>query len=535
MERKTTKPRACLWANPIHLWRVLLALGMVWNSRVSAEPSLNEILDGCQYLHRGDIPADTFRPPASAVYVAATGGNDNNSGTTISAPFAHLDKAILYANAHPSTPLTIYLRGGIHYFKGAPFDPYQQLTRGNLYITASPNETATIRPYYWPGNPTESGNERAFLFFGPYQNITFDRLRFEGWSVIFNPGSPLAGLAVRNLVIKNITATQFTRRNGEEGYPRIFIETAYLDDDVYGPGKIIFNNPETAKYQIDGLILSNISVQGVDLAINIGDENDANVKSMRVNRFNVVNPSRQAGDSANDAFAVVNSYKVLIDHCRIVNINDDGMDFKAFNAAVVNCYVEGAGRNAVKFWRNGELINSILYHVTDINDGAIIVKDGPFRMVNSVLLGHPVGYAATMGSDAPSTYSLEIVNSVFGECKAFYVNTAAFRAKNNRYFDILEDANLVEGLVTAANAAQLNALPNCSGNAISTNQFTNPTSGDFSLKRGSPWLDAGTRQGVLLPSFDYLGNPRVFGAEVDIGPIESRSSRVGATDWTLYD
>jgi hypothetical protein len=211
------------------------------------------------------------------------------------------------------------------------------------------------------------------------------------------------------------------------------------------------------------------------------------------------------------------------------------MDFKAFNAAVVNCYVEGAGRNAVKFWRNGELINSILYHVTDINDGAIIVKDGPFRMVNSVLLGHPVGYAATMGSDAPSTYSLEIVNSVFGECKAFYVNTTAFRAKNNRYFDILEDANLVEGMVTAANAAQLNALPNCSGNAISTNQFTNPTSGDFSLKRGSPWLDAGTRQGVLLPSFDYLGNPRVFGAEVDIGPIESRSSRVGATDWTLYD
>jgi len=534
MNRKSIKSKVCRLANRVLLCLGVTAVAVIWNARLSAEPSLTQILDACQYLDPGDIPADTFQRPASAVYVAATGGDDKNSGA-INAPFAHLDKAIEYANAHPATPLTIYLRGGIHHFKGAPFDPYQQITRGNLYITAYPNEQATIRPFYWPGNPTDSGNERAFEFFGFYQNITFDRLNFEGWSVIFNPGSPLATPPIRNLVIKNITARQFKRRNGEPGYPRIFFETAYLDDDVYGPGKVLFDHPEAAHYQIDGLILANISVEGVDLALNIGDENDANVKSLRVSHFNVVNESGPPGDSANDAFAVVNSYKVLIDHCRIVNINDDGMDFKAYNVAVVNCYVEGTGRNAVKFWRNGELINSILYSVTDINDGAIIVKDGPFRMVNSVLLHHPIGYAATMACDAPSTYSLEIVNSVFGECKAFYVNTSAFKAKNNRYFSILEEANLVEGMVNATTAAQLNGLPNCSGNAVSTNQFANPPAGDFSLTPGSSWINAGTRQGVLLPSFDYLGNPRVFGTEVDIGPIEFGYSRTGAMTWNLYE
>jgi len=512
---------------------IFLLLEMPGAVRVSAEPSLTQILDACLYLGPGDIPVDTFARPATAVYVAATGGNDTNTGA-LNSPFAHLDKAIEYANARSTTPLTIYLRGGVHSFKGPPFDPYPEITRGNLYVTAYPGETAVIRPYYWPGNPTDSGNERVFSLNGSYQNITFDRLTFEGWSVIFNPGSSLQTPPIRNLTIKNITARNFTRRNGDLGFMRVFLETGYLADDVYGPGKIIFSNPDAAHYQIDGLILSSISVEGVDLAINIGDENDANVTRMRVTHFDVVNPPVQPGGSANDAFAVVNSYKALVDHCRIVNISDDGMDFKSYNVAVVNCYVEGTGRNAVKFWRNGELINSILYRVTDVDDGAIIVEEGPFRIIHSVLLRHTVGYAASFGGEAPTSYSLEIVNSVFGECKAFWVNSRSFRALSNRYFDILESAALVEGMVTAQDAAQLNALPNCSGNALSTNQFVNPAGGDFSLKRGSSWINAGTQQGVMLPSFDYRGNPRVQGGAVDIGPIESGAWLTPVDSWALY-
>jgi len=35
--------------------------------------------------------------------------------------------------------------------------------------------------------------------------------------------------------------------------------------------------------------------------------------------------------------------KLEIDHWRIVNINDDGMDLKAYGTSVVNCYIQGTG------------------------------------------------------------------------------------------------------------------------------------------------------------------------------------------------
>lgn len=504
-----------------------------------SEPALNEILEACEYLEPGDIPTGSFPPPAAAVYVAPT-GNDAHDGASVDAPFEHLEKAIDYANGHPDLPLTIYLRGGTYLFKDPknhPDNPYLSLQRGNIYITSYPGEEAVIRPFYWPGNPSEYGDERAFEINGSYENITFDRLRFEGWSVIFSPGASLAAPPMKNLTIQNITAGRFTRRNGEPTYGTMFIETGYLDNDVYGEGKQIFDNPETAHYQIEGLLLSHITVENLDLPINIGDENDANVKGLRITHFDVLNPPGAPGDSASDAFAVVNSSKILIDHCRIQNISDDGIDTKGYDVAVVNTYIEGTGRNAVKFWKNGEIINTILYNCTQIDDGAIVVKDGPFRMINSVLLGHPVGYAGTYGYDtaSPLATRFEVVNSVFGQVKSFYVTTNNIQILNNRYGEILEDANLYNGFYEVRTAEELNRLPNCGGNAISSLQFTDPEHGDFSLLPGSAWIGVGTSQGIRLPAFDFHGNPRIAGGNVDIGPIEYGSAPpVRIADWPVY-
>ncbi|MFB3789672.1 MAG: choice-of-anchor Q domain-containing protein [bacterium] len=489
-----------------------------------SEPSLNEILEACEYLHPGDIPLGSFQPPSTAVYVATT-GNDASEGTSVETPFEHLEKAIEYANGRPEVPLTIYLRGGTYLFKDPkihPDNPYLRLQRGNLYLTSYPGEEAVIRPYYWPGNPSEYGDERAFEISGSFENITFDRLRFEGWSVIFSPGSPLETPSLKNLTIQNITAGHFTRRNGEPSYGTMFIETGYLDNDVYGEGKQIFDNPGTAHYQIEGLILSNITAENLDLPVNIGDENDANVKGLRITHFDVFNPPGAPGDSASDAFAVVNSYKILIDHCRIMNIRDDGIDTKGYDVAVVNTYIEGTGRNAVKFWKNGEMINTILYNCTQIDDGAVVVKDGPFRMIHSVLLGHPVGYAGTCGYDtaSPLTTRFEVVNSVFSQVKSFFVTTDNIQILNNRYGEILEDANLYSGFYEVETVEELNRLPLCGGNAMSPLQFTDPEHGDFSLVSGSSWIDAGASGGIRLPSFDFYGNPRTAGGNVDIGPVE---------------
>lgn len=500
------------------------------------EPSLDEIVAACAFLKPGDIPSDTFLPPSSALYVAtaADGGNDAHSGLSLDAPLEHLHKAIEYANNNPITPLTIYLRRGAHYYKDSGDYEYQRIERGHLYITSLPGEAAVIRPYYWPGNPSSWGGERAFEIFGPYEDITLDNLAFEGWSIIFNAGAPLDGQPLRRVTLKNISASGFTRRNGEPDYLTAFIETAYLDDDIYGEGKNIFDNPDTADYQIEDLILSGISVEGLDLAVNVGDENDANIRGMRIHRFNIINPPGQAGNSASDAFAIVNSSNVLLDHCHIENINDDGVDTKGYNVAVVNCFITGTGRNAVKFWRNGEIINTILYNVTDIDDGAIVVKDGPLRIVHSVLLGHPSGYAATYGYDEPTSQPLEIVNSIFGEVKSLYTGTENLTALNNRWFGILDDAAILEGRVNADDAAALNAVAGCSGNAMSTNQFTDPTGRDFSTRDGSEWRDAGATGAMLLPAFDFYGRSRIGGSAPDIGPVEFHLPGTQPEAWASY-
>ncbi len=535
--RKTIEANILLSLYPILIISTLILF--LTPSRSQAEPTLPEILQACRYLEPGDIPSDNFLPPSRILYVAPAekGGNDEHDGLSIETPFEHLEQAIDYANNHADIPITIYLREGIYSFKDPrnhPDNPYLTINRGNLYLAAYPNEQATIRPFYWPGNPSESGDERVFEITGSYENITFDRLHFEGWSILFVLSSPLESDPLRHITIKNITASSFTHRNGEADFLSEFLETGYVDDDVYGEGKVIFDHPEKAKYQVENLILANISVSGVDIAVNIGDENDANVRGIRISHFEILNPPQSSGNSASDAFAIVNSYKILIDHCKIVNIGDDGIDTKSYDVAVVNTYVEGTGRNAAKFWRNGELINSILYNCTQIDDGALIIKDGPFRMIHSVLLEHPVGYAGTYAYDSeqPLNTSLEIVNSVIGRVKSFYVNTTQFQAIHNRFCDMIDEANLLNGTVTARTSEELNAFSNCRGNAISPLQFNNPTLGDFTLLPDSSWIDAGSSEGVMLPTFDFLGNTRIAGQEVDIGPIEFGSTpEVSLSAW----
>lgn len=485
-------------------------------------PPLTDILAASEYLAEGDIPVDTFQPPASTIYVAtaAQGGDDSNNGTSIDAPFEHIGKAVEYANNHPGTPLTIYVRDGTYYYK--TYDLYQTVDRGDLYVTAYENEEVTIRPPCWPGNPTSWFDERAFGFNGSYESITFDGLRFEGWSIIFNPGSPYGTPPMRNVTVKNIAARDFKHRGGDENFLRVLLETGYVTENVYGEGKEIFDNPDDAHYQIEGLIMSNITVQDVDMVTNVGDENDANVKGMRATEVEVRNPPQGSGNSSSDAFAIVNSYRILIDNCTVVNIEDDGIDTKSYNVCVVNTYIEGTGRNSVKFWRNGELINSIIYDCTPINDGALIVEDGPCRIVHSILMRKTPGYAGTFNYGGTSSSKFEIVNSIFSDLDhTFYVGTSELQSKNSCYYDM--PGGLFSGQTPAANVNVLNGLANCSGNISADPLFTNPSGEDFTLQETSPCRDAGTSAGVILPSFDYYGNPRTMGSSPDIGPCEYSS------------
>lgn len=479
-------------------------------------PPLTQILAASEFLTDGDIPVDSSTTAGKTPIYVATNGSDSNTGLDINSPKLHLRSAIQYANQHPSTPYVIYLRGGIHYESGA-FD-YLEIERGDLYITAYPGESATIRPAFWPNNPQDWGQAHFFVSVGPYQNITISDITLQGWDEPFYVGSDFAEEPMRNLVIKNIHAHDFKPRFPEFG--SVFLTTHYVSRDFFSGAEDFDPNAPGIKYSIEGLILSNILLEGVSMGINIGDERDANVKGLRLTQVEIRNDPQPGGETYEDGFAVVNSYRVLIDHCIVDNIRGDGIDCKAFDVSLVNTYVHASIRNGTKFWRNGELINTIVHDCSPVADSAVVVEAGyPFRMIHSVLIGNTPGYSGGYNWPNTSTTKVEIVNTVFADLShKFYMGTGNLQSKHSCYYNM--PSGIFDGQTSVETAAQLNGLPNCTGNISSDPLFVNPAGEDFSVQEGSPCLNAGTTDGVLLPSFDYYGNPRIMGAAPDIGPYE---------------
>jgi hypothetical protein len=486
-------------------------------------PPLSNILAGCTLLAPGDIPDFAFPAPTNEVFVAtpADGGNDANDGRTLATPFEHIDTAIEYVNARPNTPFAIYIRGGIHTYKQDVAYDYLEITRGKLLVSGWQSEEVVIRPRFWPGDPFDWGSAHAFVNDDSLDQLGFENLTFEGWGTVFYFGSYLATPPMSNVWLRGITARAFKHRDGNPDFLRTFFETETLPDDVYGEGKNIATNFPDAHYQIENLVIAQCRVSDAEMAVNIGDENDANVKGLRISEVVFRNPEGGAGESsANDGFAIVNSYKVLVDHCTIENVQDDGIDTKSEDVSVVNCFVRGTGRNAVKFWLSGELINTIVYDATPIDDGAIIFDRGPGRIVNCLLMEKSVGYAGTMNYGHTNSPHFEIVNSIFADLdNPFYFYTTNFSIRNNlfdgqqsRLFDY-QGGSLLD-------VAQLNATPGCSSNIAGLPGLISPASSNFIPGYGSACVDAGTTNGVVLPSFDFWGRPRVVGAAPDIGPIE---------------
>ncbi|MBU1694716.1 MAG: DNRLRE domain-containing protein [Verrucomicrobia bacterium] len=489
-------------------------------------PPLADILAGCMLLAPGDIPDFSFPPPTNEVFVAtpADGGNDANDGRTLATPFEHLETAVEYVNARPGTPFAVYIRRGVHTYKRDAAYDYLEITRGNLLVSAWQDEEVVIRPRYWPGNPTNWGDAHAIVAGGPFDRLGFENLTFEGWGTVFYLGSSLATPPMSNIWMRGITARDFKYRDANPNFLRTFFETGILLDDVYGAGKNIATNFPEAQYQIENLVIAQCRVRDAEMAVNIGDENDANVKGLRISEVVFRNPAGSAGESsANDGFAVVNSYKVLIDHCTIENIQDEGIDTKSEDVSVVNCFVRGTGRNAVKFWLSGELINTIIYDATPIDDGAIIFESGPGRMVNCLLMEKQPGYAGTMNYGNPhgvDGYRFEIINSIFADlANPFYYLTTNVSIRNN-LFDEQQTELFEHGSGSIQDVAQLNIAAGCSNNVAGLPGLLSPASSNFVPGYAFAGLDAGTTNGVVLPAFDFYGRPRVIGAAPDIGPIE---------------
>ncbi len=475
-------------------------------------PPLTDLLAASELLAAGDIPGDLSTAAGKTPLYVDPAGDDANSGLTPAAPKRRLGAAIAYANSRPQEPFVIYLRGGVHYRPAE--DEYLAIERGELMIASYPGEEATVRPHFYPADPTSWGEEVFLYSRGPYENITIRDLTLQGWSVPLIFGSPFEGPPMRNLVIKDIRADDFRRRG--PGFITSFFSTDYLLTGYFAGRQFDPDDPGI-KYQIEGLILSGIRLSGVDMPVNIGDEDDANVRGLRISDVEVRNEPAGSGSTAVDGFALVNCHRVLIDNCVLENIEGDGIDAKSTRVAVINTLLSRIGRNGVKFWRDGEVINTIIYAANA--DAAFVIEAGPCRMIHSILALKGDGYAGTYAYGIGSGEKFAVINSILIDLDhTFYLGTPDLRSLNSLYFNL--PAGLYSGEVEVSTVGALNGLAGCGGNLEADPRLIDPAGGDFRAAYGSPGRGRGTAAGSFLPSFDYFGNPRRPAAGRAIGPVE---------------
>lgn len=309
-----------------------------------------------------------------------------------------------------------------------------------------------------------------------------------------------APLPQRNLVLRHLIVEQT-----EEG-----IRAAYVGDGT--------------RPVVDGMAIYDVWLRDITvIALQCGEGpcNNLRWEALRVEMGGGPNE-----DSGADAIALESGDNIVIFNVEVSGAPGDGIDLKSATGVVANVFVHDIGRNGIKLWHGGDIINALVHNTGA--DAAIVFEAGDFRILNTLVARHAWGdsaYAMTAAYDTPNDPgSVEIANTVF------YQNSGAVWISPNLALSVQH--SLLTGsangrdlewgdLVIGRDGAPITALDQAGANNLDAVDplFRDPDSGDYSVLPDSPLIDVGT--GALpLPAFDLYGLPRVAGGAVDIGPVE---------------
>jgi hypothetical protein len=306
----------------------------------------------------------------------------------------------------------------------------------------------------------------------------------------------------RNLVLKHLRVEQTS-----EG-----IRAAYVGDG--------------SQPVIDGLLIYDAMLRDISLiGLQCGQGPCAN---MRFEALRIDMSGEADADTAADALAVESGENVVVFNAEITGALGDGIDLKSARNAVANVIVHDLGRNGIKLWHDGDVINALVYNTGA--DAAVLFEAGTYRVLNTLVARHNYGdssYGMTVAYDtADQPGRLEIVNSVFFQnAGAIWVSpNLALDVRNSVFFGSGNGQDLIwDPLMIGADESPISALEAAGAGGDNLGfvdpLFADPGAGDYAWGADSPLLDAGTAA-VDLPEFDLYGNPRVVGAGVDVGPVE---------------
>ena len=247
-------------------------------------------------------------------------------------------------------------------------------------------------------------------------------------------------------------------------------------------------------------------------------------------------PGSGSGSGA-DAVATENGDNIVVFNADISGAAADGLDFKATRVAIANVIVHDVSRNGIKLWGGGDVINALVYNTGA--DSSIVFDPredarARYRLLNTIVAYHArdtEAYAGGVGYDHPTWVGqMQVVNTIFYQNTGpLWVSPAYSLDVRNSIFVSAHGGVITWRDITVGEGYEpFTALEQAGGGCCNPGlldpKFVDPDRGDFHLATGSPALDSGTVEVEAFPSFDLFGNPRVAGAGVDLGPIESTTT-----------
>ena len=238
-----------------------------------------------------------------------------------------------------------------------------------------------------------------------------------------------------------------------------------------------------------------------------------------------------AGSGA-DGIAVESVENLLLTAVQVRGFPADGIDLKAKGVVIYDTIVGHMGRNGIKLWYEGDIVNTLIHH-TGADAGLVLAGPGRLRLLHSVLAYHnwngPSSYHMTFGyPDLP--VAVEIRNSLIYRCSGggYVAGGGTLQVHDSLWADIANGVAL--DFAGAVGSRQQVLLGDPAGRweelglgRGSLPLGTDPRLGDaepFAPLPGSPLLDAARPAPSAYPAWDALGAPRILGVGPDIGPRE---------------